>query len=266
MKKLFTAALVAMGSLAASQAPAVEWTAGGLVGVFPDYEGSDDYRVFPLPFLLARDLYHSDTFVMLRANELTSNFLPDNNFRLGLQAQYIPVRVRVDDDKVNDMNDNGESVLMLGAHLGYDVDIGGQRGQGNLQNLGVHVYPTFDVLNGNGALVSFGPVYKGAFQRGTWVVEGRLMGTWASDDYMENSFGVTASDAQRTGLHQFTAGSGFKDMGLFFQAAYRLTDSWSLTGAARYSRLFSDAEDSPIVDDQGSANQFLGALGIVYQF
>jgi outer membrane scaffolding protein for murein synthesis (MipA/OmpV family) len=266
MKSFFAAAVVAMGALAASQAQAVEWSAGAAVGVLPDYEGSDDYRVLPLPFVLARDLYHSDTFVMLRANELTSNFLPDNNFRLGLYAQYIPVRVRVDDDKVKRMNDNGESVLMMGAHLGYDIDVGGQRGQGNLQTLGLHAYPTFDVLHGNGALVSFGPVYRGVFDVGTWVVEGRLTGTWASDDYMENSFGVTGSDARLTGLDQFTAGSGFKDMGLFFQAAYRLTDSWSLTGAARYSRLFSDAADSPIVDDQGSANQFLGALGAVYKF
>jgi outer membrane scaffolding protein for murein synthesis (MipA/OmpV family) len=266
MKSFFAATLVAMGSLAASQAVAVEWSAGAAVGVFPDYDGSDDYRVFPLPIVLARDLYHPDTFVLWRANEVTSNLLPDNNFRLGPYAQFVPVRIRVHDDKVDKMNDNGETALMLGVHLGYDFDVAGQRGQGNLQTLGLHAYPTYDVLHGNGALVSFGPVYKGAFERGKWLLEGRLTGTWASDDYMENSFGVTASDAQRTGLHQFTAGSGFKDMGLFLQAGYRFTDSWSLTGVARYSRLFNDAEDSPIVDDRGNANQFLGALGAVYKF
>jgi outer membrane scaffolding protein for murein synthesis (MipA/OmpV family) len=265
-KSWLAAALVAICSLAAAPAPAVEWSAGGAVAVFPDYDGSDDYRVFPAPIVLARNLYNPNTFVLWRANELTSNLLPDNHFRLGPYAEFIPVRIRVHDNKVDEMRDNGETALMLGANIGYDFDVAGQRGQGNLQQLGLHAYPRYDVLEGNGALVTFGPVYKGAFERGQWLVEGRLTGTWASDDYMENAFGVTGSDARRTGLDQFTAGSGFKDLGLFIQATHRITDRWSLTGVARYSRLFSDAEDSPIVEDRGSANQFLGALGAVYRF
>lgn len=260
------AALVAVGSLAAAPTLAVEWSAGAVAAVFPDYDGSDDYRVFPAPIVLARDLYDPNTFVLWRGNEVTSNLVPDNHFRLGPYAEFVPVRIDVHDKKVKKMNDHGESALMLGVHLAYDFDLSGQRGQGNLQQLGLHAYPRYDVLNGNGAMITFGPVYKGAFQRGKWVLEGRLTGTWASDDYMENAFGVTGSDARRTGLDQFKAGSGFKDLAFFLQAGYRLTDSWSLTGVARYSRLFSDAEDSPIVDDRGNANQLLGALGAVYKF
>jgi outer membrane protein len=48
--------------------------------------------------------------------------------------------------------------------------------------------------------------------------------------------------------------------------SYRLTEAWSLTGIAAYSRLFSQAADSPIVDDEGNENQFLGGLLVNYSF
>jgi MipA family protein len=164
------------------------------------------------------------------------------------------------------MKNGGDSVLMLGARFGYEFHLSGQRSEGNLKNRGLYVTPRFDVLNNNGALVTFGPVYTGAYNAGQWGVEARLEGTWASDDYMENAFGVTSADAQRTGFDKFTAGADFKNVSTYIQTAYRLTDHWRLTGAFGYSRLFGDAKDSPLADDVGNANQFLAALGTAYKF
>jgi outer membrane protein len=48
--------------------------------------------------------------------------------------------------------------------------------------------------------------------------------------------------------------------------SYRFTEAWSLTGLAAYSRLFSQAADSPIVDDEGNENQFLAGLLVNYSF
>jgi outer membrane scaffolding protein for murein synthesis (MipA/OmpV family) len=252
--------------LCAAPASAVEWTVGAGVAAVPDYEGSDDYRAVPVPLVAANDLYHPETFVIWRSNQIWSNLLPNDNLRVGPYLEYIPVRVNVKNNKVDDMKNNGDSVLMLGARFGYEAHLSGQRGEGNLQSLGFYVTPRFDVLNNNGALVTFGPVYTGAYNAGQWSVEARLEGTWASDDYMENAFGVTSADAQRTGFEKFTASADFKNLSTFVQTAYRLTDHWRLTGAVGYSRLFGDAKDSPIVDDVGSANQFLVGLGAAYKF
>jgi outer membrane scaffolding protein for murein synthesis (MipA/OmpV family) len=176
------------------------------------------------------------------------------------------VRFHVKDNDVDDMKNGGDNVLMLGARFGYEFALSGQRGEGNRKTLGLYVTPRFDVLNNNGALVTFGPVYTGLYNAGQWAVEARLEGIWASDDYMENAFGVTSADAQRTGFDKFTAGAGVKNVQAFIQTAYRLTDHWSLTGAFGYSRLLGDAEDSPLVDDAGSPNQFLVGLGVAYRF
>jgi outer membrane scaffolding protein for murein synthesis (MipA/OmpV family) len=266
MRRSVVVGLAAALLLSSAPASAVDWTVGGGVAAVPDYEGSDDYRAIPVPLLLARDLYHPETFVRWRGGEVSSNLLPNDNLRVGPYAQYIPVRVDVKNNKVDDMKNNGDSVLMLGARFGYEAHLSGSRAEGNLKTLGFDVTPQFDVINNNGALVSFGPFYTGAYNAGQWFVEARLEGTWASDDYMENAFGVTSADAQRTGFDKFTAGADFKDLSGTINATYRLTEHWRLTGALGYSRLFGDAKDSPIVDDVGNANQFLVGLGAAYKF
>jgi MipA family protein len=266
MRRSVAVALAAALLLPAASTSAVEWTVGGGVAAAPDYEGSDDYRAIPVPLVAANNLYHPETFVTWRGGQIWSNLLPNDNLRIGPYLEYIPVRVRVSNNQVDDMKNGGDSVLMLGARFGYEGRLSGQRGEGNLKTLGFYITPRFDVLDNNGALVTFGPVYTGAYNAGQWSVEARLEGTWASDDYMENAFGVTSADAQRTGFDQFTAGAGFKNLSGFIQTAYRLTDHWRLTGALGYSRLFGDAEDSPLVDDVGDPNQFLVGLGAAYKF
>jgi hypothetical protein len=102
----------------------------------------------------------------LRFNQIFSNLLPHENFRVGPFAQFIPVRFHVKDNDVDDMKDHGENVLMLGARFGYEFALSGQRGEGNRKTLGLYVTPSFDVLNNNGALVTFGPVYTGLYNAG----------------------------------------------------------------------------------------------------
>lgn len=252
--------------LSAAAASAVEWTVGAGVAAVPDYEGSEDYRAVPVPLVVANNLYNPETFVAWRGGQIFSNLLPHEHLRVGPYAEYIPVRLDVHNDKVDDMRDHGDSVLMLGARFGYEIRLSGSRGEGNLKTLSFNVTPRFDVLDNNGALVSFGPVYTGAYAGGKWVLEARLESTWASDDYMENAFTVSPRDAQRTGLDQFDASADFKEVRGYLQAAYRLTERWRLTSAFSYGRLFGDAKDSPIVDDVGSPNQFLFGAGVAYRF
>src|SRR3546814_3703028 len=90
--------------------------------------------------------------------------------------------------------------------------------------------------------------------------------TWADDNYTEAFFGITALQAQRSGLRQYQSEGGFKDAGLSLALDYSLTDHWGLTGLVGYKRLLGDAADSPLVEDQGSANQLTGGLLLSYKF
>ena len=79
-------------------------------------------------------------------------------------------------------------------------------------------------------------------------------------------FGIDGADAARSGLDTFDADAGFKDVGLTLASRYCGREGWGLTGIAAYKRLLDHAEDSPVVDDEGDANQLFAGPLITYGF
>ena len=206
----------------------------------------------PLWHLRAQDLYGPTTYVDLFGPRLTSNLVPHPNLRLGPMLQYIPNRGSVDNDRVDDL-ENVDPALMLGVTGGWDFLTGPER------SLGVFAEARADVINGHGWLVTPGV-------RGRQVLAprlnlgGSLSTTWASESYMSDYFGIDGADARRSGLDQENADAGFKDIALSGVLTYQLTERFHVGLVARYARLIGDAADSPIVDDEGSANQLFGGL------
>ena len=95
---------------------------------------------------------------------------------------------------------------------------------------------------------------------------GSLSSSYGSDDYFDTFFTIDANNAARSGLNQFDAEAGIRDVGLTFIGNYNLNDRWGLIGVAGYSRLMGDAADSSIVEQEGSENQGIFALGVSYSF
>jgi outer membrane protein len=90
--------------------------------------------------------------------------------------------------------------------------------------------------------------------------------TYADEDYMETYFGVSPSDADRTALPVFEADGGIKDVRILPAVVVHLSEFWHVGVGARYQRLLGDAEDSPVVDDRGSADQFMAGLAVAYSW
>ena len=90
--------------------------------------------------------------------------------------------------------------------------------------------------------------------------------TWADEDYMEAYFEIDNRDSDRSGLRKFGADSGLKDVGLNLAASFKPWRHWGLMGLVSYKRLLNDAEDSPVVDDEGDENQFVGGILVIYNF
>ena len=77
---------------------------------------------------------------------------------------------------------------------------------------------------------------------------------------MSSYFGVSASDSVQSGPNQCDADEGLKDVAVSASLTYAFGQRLSVTGVGRYARLLNDAEDSPLVDDRGDANQFVVGL------
>ncbi len=224
---------------------------GAGAALAPDYEGSDDYGLVPAWNLRAGDLFHPETFVQISGLSLRSNLLADDHFRIGVSGRYVEDYDDVDDRRVNDVD--VDETLLFGLTFGYDF----QRGSRN--DAALELDAQYDILDANGGILT--PRFrwrKPVAQR--MALESTASATWASEDHMDNRFGIGGQDARRSGLDRHDADAGFKNATLTGALSYQLNPSWSVTGIAAFTRMLGDAEDSPIVDDRGTPNQLVGGF------
>ena len=233
-------------------------TLGAGLGVAPDYEGSDYYEPVPLWNLSVGNLYHPKTYVQVFGPRLRSNFIPDDHWRLGVAGQFIRKRDDVHNDRVDDLQ-SVDASAMLGLVGGYDFLAAPD------QDLVLEIEARQDVANDNGFLATIRGVYGGRLTE-SWRMFASVGSTWADDDYMSSYFGIDAAGAAASGLAQFNADEGFKDVNFGGALSYRFLERWSVAVLGTYACLLGDAEDSPIVDDVGDANQFFGGALINYRF
>lgn len=233
---------------------------GTLGFVAPEYEGSDHYKVQPVPDI---EITYDNRFFLSRQG-LGVNLITDDNLTLGAAIAFDGGRKSSKDKALGGYRNVDDTAvgrifaeysidrLMLSADV--STDLLGDGHQGTTATLG--------------AAYMFNPVGR------TMLIVGPSV-TWASDDYMHSYFSTTADrlrpigplelvlPGSRTG---YKAEAGFKDAGLTAIVIHPLDDHWSVTGFAGYSRLLGDAADSPFVKDNGSRDQFSGGLGLSYTF
>ncbi|MEZ5906058.1 MAG: MipA/OmpV family protein [Geminicoccaceae bacterium] len=238
---------------------AANFTIGLGGGIAPDYEGSDDYKPVPNWLFQVDDLYHPDTYVTVAGPVLRSNFVPDPHFRAGVSGLWVPERDDVENNRVDDL-DSTDTALLLGPTVGWDFLAEPTR------SLTTSIDLIYDVANNNGFLITPKVTYFDALPQSKFSYGAELSTTWASDDYMSEQFGINANNAAKSGLDQYSADESFKDVSVGVNGNYRFTDKWSASLALQYKRMVGDAEDSPIVDDAGDANQFIAAATINFKF
>lgn len=234
------------------------WEVGVGAGVVyhPDYEGSDDYEVDPVPLLL---LNYRD-IVMLRGPglmidvfQLTGSELAED-LSFGVIAKYDDGRERDDNTVLWNLTEI-DSGMEAGVFAEYELG---------------------PVSFGLTAVTDTGTRHEGTvaelkigYQRALGM---RLHGeigvsaSWADDDYTQSYFGISARDSQASGLREYTAEGGLKDAGVAASLHYLVSEHWRVTGRLAYRRMLGDAADSPLVEDEGSQNQAMGAVIVSYSF
>jgi outer membrane protein len=235
------------------EAKAQDWkfSLGAGVGAAPDYEGSEDYEAVPI--LIARAA-QGNRFVELFGNTLRANILGGPVLRAGPVLVYRPERDDVESDAVDNLDDVDEAIE-LGGFVGL-----------NYQGWLGRVTLTQDVNDGHDGLVlNLLGGYR-ADLAPAWSLTTTVSTTYADEEYMDSYFSIDAGDAAASGLDEFDADSGFKDVGVSLRLAWGQDTGFGVTGIASYTRLLNDAEDSPVVDDVGDENQLFGGVAITYAF
>ena len=248
-------------------------TVGIGAAVIPSYEGSDDYRVIPVPQLRGKV---SDFALWTRGPSLYIDAIPNRGE--GIDFQLGPVAgVRFDRTSRKSIKD--AAVRALGER-DVAVEVGGFVGIGktgvltsDYDNLSARVAITKDVAGAHDSYVItpaieyFAPLSTRSF-----------VGLGVSADYVGKKYGryyydVDAAGALASGLPAYSRageGSGFKKVGVNLTGGLSLSGDlrkgWALFALGGYSRMLGDYADSPVVSIAGSKNQWIGAVGIGYTF
>lgn len=232
--------------------PSDDWrvTLGGGALYRPDYLGSDDYELLPVPLL---DLRYRDRFFLSTRDGLGANLLDSRSLRAGPVLKY---RFPRDQDEnsalqgLGDVDGAGEA----GGFVHYDLrpfSAGAEmrQGFGGHEGLVGDFFLAWSSLLGERTRISAGPNL-----------------TLGSSDFTESYFSISDSQAARSGHRAYDADGMFISYGLGATVTYRLSEAWSLGGFAGVDRLAGDAADSPLVEDAGSATQARLGLSIGYSF
>jgi len=240
-------------------ATAVSGFVGAGIGAAPDFEGSEDYEVRPLVTGSLKWRGYTIELVGLGARV---DLLKSRAFSLGPRVSY---RFGRDDDVENATVASLREVddaIEAGFFAAYALQPGWLRGD----RFEIEGDFSADVSGAHEGLTA-GLTGKYGWQAGERVRLTTDAGlTYADGNYMESYFGVDAGNAARSGLPQFQADAGIKDAGVGLTALVDLEGDWGLLARLSYTRLLADAADSPIVDDEGDANQFFGGVGVSYRW
>lgn len=90
-----------------------------------------------------------------------------------------------------------------------------------------------------------------------------LSTTWANAAYRDSYFGVSAADAQASGLTAFAAGAGMLDTALTLSGEHRFNAQWRISGQLVLSRFSATVARSPLVQERREQQ---GQLTLWYAF
>lgn len=249
------AALLAVAAPARADAPdegawSFELGAGAFLG--PDYEGSDDYEVRPVPIV---EIDWNDRVFLSARRGVGVYALRDREASVGGAVGWQFGRDEDDNEALAGLGDVDGSPV---ARLFGDYAPGA---------FGVGLEIVQDLGDGHeGATVTADAFWRRAPTDGGLVLRLGPSVTWASEDYMTSFFGIDAAQAARSAYTPYAAEAGLKEASVSALAAYPLTDRLWLGGRASLGRLLGDAADSPIVDREGSARQASVGLTLNYRF
>ena len=232
------------------------------IGGVPDYQGSDDYEAGIAPF--GRYYFSGERYINLLGPQLSLNLMDDEVWQFGPMLMYRFGRDDdVDDSVVKQMREIDDTIE-AGAFLAASYKLN-------------PVDPRERIIVSADILADIGDEHEGwisTFGIKYWVPLSQMIVmhvgggfSYASDDYVDTYYGVNGSDIAlfpSLGGTAYDADGGINDVRATIGALVHLSPSWHLGVGARYQRLLGDAEDSPVVNERGDANQWVFGVGLGY--
>ena len=222
----------------------------------PDFQGADSYGIGikPLVSLNYRDL------VLIDNNNIRINVFGNDGLFKSTRFKAGPL-LKLDSGR----NENDSDELAGLGDVGTSIELG-LFGSYNAGRTRTRIRWQHDVASGHSGTKITGDFRVLINQTDDLILVGSIYSTWANNSYMDTYFSITQAQSQLSGLMEYDAGSGIKDVGTAFSAYYNFSQHWAFVVNAGYTRLLGDAKNNPLVSMRGSPNQFSAGGFAVYRF
>lgn len=221
--------------------------ATGYVNFFPYKEYDPSYYALPIVH------YESEYFYVDGITGGVKLFEHEHHeLRLGIGWMPIYFKASHTDDRQLKRLDDRDTSMVVTTSYAYKTE---RFGRFDINFSG-------DTLSkSDGILVSTSYSYPHAIGWGTVIIP-RVSLTWASSRFNDYYYGISGSEARRSGLERYDAGSTWTPS-LHLSARKTLNDNWTLHGGVDVRFLPSEVKDSPMVDQ--SVSWGVG-FGVDYRF
>lgn len=222
-------------------APGQDLAVIGLVALSsPTYAGADGRRAVVLPLL---DFQWASGWFAGVSNGFGINLSSDPQWQYGLRITADVGRKEKRAEALRGMG-NIDPKLEGGAFLNLVLPSGWQATTSLRYGSGI---------GGGGLVADVGLGYSTALAP-QWMLGLGAALSVVNADYMQSYFGVSASQAPRSGYAAYTPSAGLRDVRANGSLTYALDRRSAVTAAASVSRLAGDAADSPLTRKRNLAS------------
>ncbi|NWG70165.1 MAG: MipA/OmpV family protein [Parvularculaceae bacterium] len=217
----------------------------------PDYFGSDDYEFTADPAAYVR----FKNFVFLDDDGADFALFGFSNFRFGPTLRVVGKRDEDDNPALNGLGD-----------VGHTFELGGFAGATFVDRYSVKFKVRHAIATGHRGLIVDGNATALLFRVGPVSTSVSAQAAWIGNDYADAYFSITPDQSLRSGLPQYEANSGFRDIGGSFNAYVNIAKRWSVNPYVSYKYIFDEYADTPIISDFGQRTQFSFGFHVMREF
>ncbi len=217
----------------------------------PDYFGSDDYEFRPDPqvYIKVRN------FVFLDNDGADLALFGVARFALGPSIRLLGDR------------DEDENAALVGlGDIDRTLELGGFIATTFLNRVQVRAKVRKGVVGGHDGLTVDAAGTVLLFRHGRFSTAAAGQVTWINNSLADTFFTVTPEQSLASGLPEYEADAGFRDIGGSLNGYINVGKRWSLNPYVQYRRIFSDIADTPIISQFGDRNQFTVGMHLMREF
>jgi len=224
----------------------------GIGPVFkPDYFGSDDYEVQPDPQVFIQ--FQNFSFFDDDGADLA--LFGFSGFKLGPSLRLVGDRREEENPALEGLGD-----------VGVTFELGGFASTTFRERYSFKFKVRRGIATGHRGLIVDACGTALLFRYGRFSTSISAQASWIGNDYADTFFSITDAQSTNSGLRQFEARSGFRNLGGSLNGYINLGQRWSLNPYIQYDYIIGNVADSPLVADLGSRNQFRTGFHLIRQF